>query len=82
MFITGRNDRSPSKGISRNISRTLEEHLVLQDISPDLAEAIISVTGRADFVFTEVDRLFDDIISPKGQKGGEIKDADSSDRDQ
>ncbi len=81
MFITDRNDRN-RRSIFRNISRTLEEHLVLQDISPDLAEAIISVTGRADFEFTEVDRLFDDIISPKGQKGGEIKDADSSDRDQ
>ena len=78
MFITDRNGRNPS----RSISRTLEEHLVLQDISPDLVDAIISVTGRGDFEFTEVDRLFDDIISPKGQNGGEIKDADPSDRDQ
>jgi len=82
VFITDRNDHNHSRSIFRNISRTLEEHLVLQNISPDLAEAIINVTGKADFEFTEVDRLFDDIISPKGQNGGEIKDADPSDRDQ
>ncbi len=66
----------PSERIYKNIRGILETQLVLQDISPNLAEELMKVAGAPHFDFKGIDRLLDHIAISTNEKSGDIKDAD------
>ena len=66
----------PSERIYKNIRGILETQLVLQDISPNLAEELMKVAGMPGFDFKGIDRLLDHIAISTDEKGGDIEDAD------
>ncbi|MDP6156468.1 MAG: hypothetical protein QGH39_06970 [Candidatus Thermoplasmatota archaeon] len=66
----------PSERIYKNIRGILETQLVLQDISPNLAEKLMKVAGKPGFDFKGIDMLLDHIAISTDEKGGDIEDAD------
>jgi len=72
-----RSEHIPSERIYGNIREVLETHLVLRDLTPDLADALIEVAGRADFDFEAIDSLLDGFMAPSVKDGGDKENADT-----
>ena len=66
----------PSKRVYKNIRGILETQLVLQDISPNMAEELMAVAGKPVFDFKGIDRLLGHIALSTDDKGGDNEDAD------
>lgn len=75
VLIVDRPGHIPPKNIHRNIRQVLETHLVLKDLTPDLADGLIRVAGKPDFDFKGIDSLLDEFMVPSGEDGGDKENA-------